>query len=119
MKLAIGIGWQSGSVVSGSLKTVTLPQGGTPTPTTPAKIDATAAAITAVNVCLFDSAYVTVAATDALGVSQCGADATRQKLPAGVYSFQVASNEAEYLYFTETGEAADVTQGLSYHFVKG
>jgi hypothetical protein len=74
--------------------------------------------VAGINVELFADAYVSYAATSAAVLTNLGADTTRQKLSAGVYSFSVEGNEG-FLAFMETGGSADVTDGLSYHLVEG
>lgn len=105
--------WSSGGgSLEGTFATVDLPASGTA-----ADIDLSAKpTVHTVNAVLSASGYAAYGATAAAALAALASNATRQLLPAGAYSFQVAGNDG-HLAFASAGSAA--TDGLSYHLVEG
>jgi len=96
--------------------TVDLPAAGAP-PVTIAEIDLTSNVNTvAVNVSAPSGAYLSWGLTSAAALANLGADATRHKLAAGIYSVETR-NFTGVIGLTALSTA--VTDGLSYHSVKG
>jgi len=98
--------------------TVDLPAGGA-APASSADIDLTSNVnVVRVDIIITSGAYISWAATAATALSQLGSDATRGKLAGpGAYSIDTRTF-AGVISLTDSAGGA-VTDGLSYHLVKG
>lgn len=81
---------------------------------TAVKIDLTGEMTATANVYIAADFYWTIATSDATAATRIASDATRGKLPAGFYNFEVSAVHDDNLYILSQGSA--VTDGISYNY---